>query len=102
MAVPTRTEFLARFPEFAELSTSVVDSALAEAGRATPTATWGSVHTEAVAYFTAHLLATRVMQIGTQVGTVSGAPVGQKLETTLYGQAYQRLLDSLPLTGFSL
>jgi hypothetical protein len=42
------------------------------------------------------------MQIGQQVGTPSGTPMGIGFATTLYGQEYKRLLDSLPLSGFAL
>ena len=100
MTAPTRTEFLTRFPEFGEQSTSIVDGALAEATRFTPEAVWGSWHYDAVAYLAAHILASRVMQIGMQVEAMSGNPLGQILMTTLYGQEYTRLRDALPLTGF--
>lgn len=100
MAVPIRSAFLARFPEFSEQSTSVVDSALAEAGRYTPESVWGSLHTDAVSYLAAHILGSRITQIGQQVGAISGNPQGQILLSTLYGQEYTRLRDSLPLTGF--
>jgi hypothetical protein len=102
MAVPTSSAFLLRFPEFGEQSLSVVEGALSEAGHSVPTDTWGTVHTEAVSYLTAHLLATRTMQIGQQVGAPSGAPMGTGFATTLYGQEYKRLLDSRPLSGFAL
>ncbi len=102
MTVPTTTAFLLRFPEFGEQSLSVVESALAEAGRSVPLAVWGSIHTEAVSYLTAHLLATRTMQIGLQVGTMSGSPTGSLLESSLYGQEYKRLLTQLPISGFAI
>jgi hypothetical protein len=102
MAVPTSSAFLLRFPEFGEQLLSVVEGALTEAGRSAPATTWGTVHTEAVSYLAAHLLATRTMQIGQQVGTPSGTPMGIGFATTLYGQEYKRLLDSLPLSGFAL
>lgn len=102
MAVPSTNAFLLRFPEFGEQSLSVVEGALAEAGRSTPATTWGSTHTEAVSYLAAHLLATRTMQIGLQVGTTSGNPTGSQIQSSLYGQEYKRLLDSLPYSGFAL
>lgn len=102
MAVPSANAFLLRFPEFGELSYSVVEGALAEAGRFTPASTWGAIHTEAVSYLAAHILATRVMQIGLQVGTQSGSPTGELIGSSLYGQEYKRLLDSRPLSGFAL
>ena len=102
MAIPTTSAFLLRFPEFGEQSTPVVEGALAEAGRSVPTSVWGAVHTEAVSYLAAHLLATRTMQIGLQVGTMSGNPTGDGMSSSLYGQEYKRLLDNLPLSGFAL
>ena len=102
MAVPTSAEFLNRFPEFGELSLPVVERCLAEAGRATASSVWGSVHTEAVSYLTAHILSTRVMQIGLQVGAQSGQPLGSGLAASLYGQEYERLKGTLPISGFAL
>jgi len=101
MTVPSTSAFLLRFPEFGEQSLPVVEGALAEAGRATASAPWGTVHTDAVSYLAAHLLATRTMQIGQQVGAQSGSALGTRLESTLYGQEYQRLLAQLPLSGFA-
>jgi hypothetical protein len=100
MSVPSSIDFLARFPEFGELLGTVVSGALEEAGRSTPETVWGARHTEAVSQLAAHLLATRTIQIGSQVGSPSGSPSGDLLLSTLYGQEYRRLLDSLPLSGF--
>ena len=102
MAVPTFVEFLIRFPEFGELSLPVVQSALTEAGRSTPAAKWGTIHTEAVSNLAAHILSTRVMQIGLQVGSQSGQPLGTGLTASLYGQEYERLKVTLALSGFAL
>lgn len=102
MAVPTSAEFLIRFPEFGELSLPVVERCLAEAGRATASSVWGAVHTEAVTYLTAHILSTRVMQVGLQVGSQSGQPLGSVLAASLYGQEYERLKGTLPISGFAL
>jgi len=102
MTVPTANAFLLRFPEFGEQSLSVVEGALAEAGRTTPAAQWGTIHTEAVSYLAAHKLATRTVQIGQQIGATSGAPNGPGIDATLYGQEYHRLLNSLPFSGFAL
>lgn len=102
MTVPSSNAFLLRFPEFGEQSLSVVEGALAESGRITPSDLWGTVHTEAVSYLAAHLLASRIMQIGLQVGTPSGSPTGDGMDSTLYGQEYKRLLSSLPICGFAL
>lgn len=102
MAIPTTNAFLLRFPEFGELSLSVVDGAIAEAGRFTPEALWGTVHGDAVSYLAAHSLSMRIMQIGQQVGAPSGSALGEQLNATLYGQEYRRLLNSRALSGFAL
>jgi hypothetical protein len=102
MTVPTSSDFLARFPEFGELTLTIVAGAIAEAGRATPETQWGEVHTEAVSYLAAHSLSTRVMQVGLQVGSQSGQPFGTGFKASLYGQEYERLKDTLPLSGFAL
>lgn len=100
MTAPTTAEFLARFPEFGEHSTTVVEGALGEAARSTPESVWGGIHNEAVSYLAAHLLATRAMQMGIQVDQMSGSPTGELINSSLYGQEYKRLLDTLPLCGF--
>lgn len=100
MAVPTSAQFLNRFPEYGEQPAPVIEGALAEAGRSTPESVWRQFHTDAVGYLAAHLLAGRVMQIGYQIGQLSGTPLGEDLKSTLYGREYERLRDSLPLTGF--
>lgn len=102
MRNPSTTEFISRFPEFQELAASVVDGAIAEAGRVTPPSVWTDTRTDGVGYLAAHLLATRSMQIGIQVGSPSGSPTGMQLDSSLYGQEYRRLRDSLPLTGFAI
>lgn len=102
MAVPSSSEFLLRFPEFGEQSLSVVEGALAEAGRYAPATSWGTTQYDAVSYLAAHILASRTMQIGQQIGMISGAPNGDLFNSTLYGQEYRRLLDSLTLSGFAL
>lgn len=102
MATPTPTGFLTRFPEFGELALPIVEGAIAEAARSTPASVWGDVHTEAVSNLAAHLLSTRVMQIGLQVGSPSGQPLGTGLTASLYGQEYERLKGTLPISGFAL
>jgi hypothetical protein len=102
MAVPQASAFLLRFPEFGEQPLSVVEGALAEAGRSTAESIFGSNHTDATSYLAAHLLATRTMQIGMQIEAKSGTPAGQGLDATLYGQEYQRLQGRLAISGFAL
>jgi hypothetical protein len=106
MADPTRAEFLTRFPEFNEQTVDVVDGALSEAIRFCPTTGWNKtnpakIRNDAIQYLAAHSLAMRTMQIGMQVGSVSGQPTGDRIDATLYGQEYKRLLDSQPHCGFS-
>jgi len=106
MADPTRTEFLERFPEFGEQATDVVDGALSEAIRFCPTTGWNKtnpakIRNDAIQYLAAHSLAMRTMQLGMQVGSVSGQPTGDRIDATLYGQEYKRLLDSQPHCGFT-
>lgn len=101
MAVPDSATFLLRFPEFGELSSDVISGSLAEAGRSCSTTVWGDRHTDGVSQLAAHLLATRQVQIGLQVGAQSGNPLGTELQATTYGQEFRRLLSSLPLSGFA-
>lgn len=102
MTVPSTDDFLQRFPEFGEQSPWVVEGAVAEAGRSISAAVWGTVHTEAVSYLAAHLLASRTVQVGLQVGAISGNPLGEGMVSTLYGQEYKRLMATLPISGFAL
>jgi hypothetical protein len=102
MAVPSTSEFLLRFPEFGEQSAPVVTRALTEAERYAPETSWGTTQFDAVSYLAAHILASRTMQIGQQIGMLSGSPNGDLFNSTLYGQEYKRLLDSLTLSGFAL
>ena len=102
MAVPSTNDFLLRFPEFGEQSLSVVEGALAEATSLVPETVWSTNQGSAISYLAAHLLATRTMQIGNQVGALSGTPLGEQLRSTHYGQSYLALSQALPLTGFAL
>jgi hypothetical protein len=95
-------EFLLRFPEFGEQSLSVVEAALLDAATLIPSSVWGNRQVAAIGYMTAHLLATRTMQIGAQLGTPSGAALGDQLRSTHYGQNYLALSQALPLTGLVL
>lgn len=101
MAVPSTNEFLIRFPEFSEQSLAVIERALEEAITLIPETVWGTLQFQAVGYYTAHLLAVRTVQIGQQIGAPAGASIGEGLASTLYGQSYQTLSQSLPLTGFT-
>ena len=110
MTVPTRKIFLDRFPEFGEQSGKIIDSSIASAALSTPESVWGignDYHTTGVCYLTAHLLAIRTMQIGLQVNSPSGQPLpgmntrpAQAATATLYGQEYERMKATLPVTGF--
>lgn len=102
MATPTASEFLLRFPEFGEQSSSVVEAALTDAAALTPEDVWSTNQSAAISYLAAHLLATRTMQIGAQVGAPSGSALGEGIRSTHYGQSYMALREALPLTGFAL
>jgi hypothetical protein len=102
MAAPTSTEFLQRFPEFANQASLVVEGAIQSAALFTPESVWGDLHNAAVGYLAAHQLASRVMQIGSQVGAEAGAPKGEQINSTLYGQEYERLRRSLPVFGLTV
>lgn len=100
MAVPTTAEFLARFPEFLHQDRGVVESCIAEASRSTPDSIWEPRTFDAINYYAAHLLATRTMQIGNQIGSTTGTPTGLGLDSTLYGQGYKTIRDSLGVCAF--
>ena len=95
--------FTSHFPEFNEQSGPVASAAVAEANRFCPFTGWknNGIREDAVNYLAAHILATRTMQIGNHVGSTSGKSEGKGIESTLYGQEYKRLLDSLPHCGFT-
>jgi len=104
MGLPlTSPTFLSRFPEFGEQQVTVIELMIDKAERDTPADVWSDegIRTDAVAYLTAHLLAQRVIQIGTQVGSPSGQAVGMGYDATLYGQEYKRMRDCLPVCGFA-
>ena len=102
MAIPTSTEFLTRFPEFTEQSLPVIEGALAEATTYTPESVWEEKQSLAITQLTAHLLAVRTMQIGSQIGAPSGSPLDKGLASTHYGQSYLALGETLPsITGFT-
>lgn len=95
MAVNSTT-FIARFPEFTNLETAVVEATIAEAGRQCDADVWGDQHDDAINYLTAHLLAMRTQAIGQQIGAVPGGGSTQYgLAATTYGAAYRFLQESL-------
>lgn len=101
MAVPTSTQFLQRFPELASTPSGVIKLALETAGRECAEAVWGARHGEGCSYYAAHLIALRVRQVGASVNqAVAGPSGGTGLGSTFYGQQYQDLLSTLPITGF--
>lgn len=101
MAVPTPTEFLQRFPEFANQASLVIAGAISGAALLTPESVWGDLQTEGILHLAAHKLSIRVMQIGAQVGAQAGTPLGEQLASTLYGQEYDRLRRTLPVFGIT-
>lgn len=93
--------FLARFPEFATESPDVIYFNLAQAARQTPPQVWGLQQFDASAFLAAHLLASRVHAVGSMIGAPIGQAAGMCLESTLYGQEYCRIRDTLPISGFT-
>jgi hypothetical protein len=93
--------FLARFPEFGTESPNVIYYALKEAERQTPAKVWGAITPDGVNYLAAHLLAARTHAVGNMIGAPVGTTTGQGIESTLYGQEYMRLRNSLAITGFT-
>lgn len=102
MAVPTHNVFVARFPELAVHPTYVVDTALAMAGRVCNEEVWGSIHEDGVVYYAAHLISNRVRQVGASVNERTADPSGDGVMGTFYGQQYEALRQTLPLTGFAV
>lgn len=100
MAVPTRTELLQRFPELAIHPETVLDSSLALASHICSEEVWGDLHSDGVAFYAGHLVAIRVRQVGASVNQPTANPSGDGVNTTFYGQQYEALRLTLPLTGF--
>jgi hypothetical protein len=100
MAIPSRSQFLARFPELAIHPDTVVDGSLALAGRVCAAEIWGQIHDDGVAYYAAHLVTQRVRQVGASVNQSTADPAGEGVMGTFYGQQYEALRLTLPLTGF--
>lgn len=100
MAIPTRSAFLARFPELAIHPDTVVDGALALAGLICSEPIWGALHGDGVAFYAAHLITQRVRQVGASVNQSTADPGGDGVQSTFYGQQYEALRLTLPLCGF--
>jgi hypothetical protein len=102
MAVPTLAEFLDRFPELAVHTHAQLEQALATAGRCCDETVWNTLHGDGVGLFAAHLIATRVREVGAQVGQAA-LSAGSGLKSTYYGQQFLELQSCLPLTcGFMI
>lgn len=101
MAVPTYEVFIERFPELAVHPTDVVNGSLAMAGRLCDEEIWGSVHGDGVSYYAAHLILQRVRQVGASVNQSTADPSGEGVMSTFYGQQYEAIRMTLPLTGFT-
>ena len=100
MAVPSYEAFIARFPELSIHSADVVNGALATAGRVCNADFWGSIHEDGSAYYAAHLIVQRVRQTGASVNQPTADPSGEGVLGTFYGQQYEALRLTLPITGF--
>jgi hypothetical protein len=118
MTLPTRKQFLERFPEFGEHPTKIIDSCITSAGLSTPERVWSAYsgdspatdfHLAGCCYLAAHLLSIRITQIGNQIGAIAGQPVASTSQSmipntssTMYGQEYERMRSTLPVSGFAL
>ena len=60
----------------------------------------GELHGDGVAYYAAHLVTQRVRQVGASVDQRTADPGGEGVMSTFYGQQYEALRLTLPLTGF--
>lgn len=100
MAVVTAAQFKSRFPEFTDVDTTVIESALTEAELVTPSSVWSDWQSAGIRFLAAHSLACRQVQMGLQIGAGTQS-AGLGLEATLYGQEYKRLRDSLAISGFA-
>jgi len=102
MAIPTMAQFIDRFPELQVHSFAQRDEALAAAGRRCPESVWADLQFDGACFYAAHLIASRVREVGAQVGQpVQSA--GSGLLSTHYGQQFDELSQCLPCTsGFSI
>jgi hypothetical protein len=104
MAIPTREEFLARFPELAIHDGAVVDDALAAAGRRCPDL-WGEQQYDGASYYAAHLISSRVREIGASIQMAAGTPPAKGstgTDTSFYGQQFEEIRALLPTYGAAL
>ena len=100
MAIPTLSQFLARFPDLAIHSEDVITPALELGGRVCDASIWGDLHTDGVTFYAAHLITARVREVGQTLGKPSGQPSGEGTKATYYGQQYEAMRALLPITGF--
>ena len=102
MTAPTLQQFLDRVPEQSVHSTAVVEDCLLQANLLNAQAVWGDLHGSACGWYAAHLLDLRNREIGAMVGQPTSGITGEGLSATFYGQQYQALRATLPLTGFAI
>ena len=102
MAV-TATTFVARFPEFGTIETSVVTATVAEAGRQCDSDLWGDKHDDAVNYLydPLHPSVLRLVRNIIQAGKAAGIPVSMCGEMA-GDPLFTRLLMGLGLRQFSM
>jgi hypothetical protein len=93
-------DFIQRFPEFVEQSDPVITAALEEAARTMSASVWAERFNDGQLYLAAHIVASRVMQIGSAIGMETTQMMPMDLESTMYGKAYLRLINTLPICGF--
>ena len=100
MTAPTREEFLVTFPELAIHPEAVLDGVIAQATRLCSESVWGSIHGDGVSYLAAHMISLRTRQVGASIDQGTKDPNGAGTASTFYGQHYEALRSTLPLTGF--
>lgn len=106
MAVPTLTAFLERFPELCIHPVPVIEDALETAGLVCAEGVWDDLHAKGTGYYAAHLLDLRNREIGAMIGQpVTGISASRTsidaVGATFYGQQYEALRLTLPITGFA-
>ena len=80
----------------------VVEGAITEVEHFTPARVWGHLYHEGVANGTAHALACRSTQMGAQIDSSNGKTFGEGMKSSLYGQRYEQLKDTLAVCGVAL
>lgn len=100
----TASEFKALFPEFANAPDALVDSRIAWAASRTPSATWGDLYEQGLAFLVAHFLAElpagKDMRKGEKPGETMYLAERQRL-ARIVGSSSATRLAGLPSTPTS-